>query len=666
MWHPFVREADAGGSPAKQTMRQIEARAPEITRRCQGSPPVKWQATLLGEQLALEIAQEAQHTDVYQWLSERFPADVAKLYLERWVFVKIYPPIKDLCRKVHQLDHMSNRGSLDWSSYPDSYLSLGRMLRDVWPSTNIPLLVPDSLARLRRTLVRQRFWETAKTMRTMLERTKKRFAAHQPPRLNDAQRSTIAVHYCEGVDPLRRCDTAWFTSSGIQPERIVLFIDGPGHHEAGRIPDAMIREIERLGMRWVCVEHTHAVERTNAPCWVPPLGYGKLTRQLRTTLWQLRASDERLSWVRHAAMSLVSKVDYWTAFYQHFNVSIHFEPEEGYMRNIAQKVALERLGGIFIGRQRSRLVHAEERMLGHFPRHVFFCWGTQSLPAVLNGRNRVDTVIVSGFPHDAAIRLNAETHAPIRDQLTAKGARFCVSLFDNNFSSEGGLSKPIMHQLYETFLTWVVEVPDAGLVIKSQKPRVIPALPEIHALLRRAEATGRCIRFSDIEGRLPSDAAHATDLSVGVGISSAVIEAAIAGGRGIYWDPVEMWPEPLYRWGRDTVIFRELPQLMQALRQLQHDPTSHPEVGDHADLLDHLDPFRDGKAAERIGTYMCWLIEAVDAGQTRESAIRQANERYAALWGADKLLRVRGVLSSPSAEVLSPTWVAGVAAHGAA
>ena len=56
--------------------------------------------------------------------------------------------------------------------------------------------------------------------------------------------------------------------------------------------------------------------------------------------------------------------------------------------------------------------------------------------------------------------------------------------------------------------------------------------------------------------------------------------------------------------------------------------------------MDRLDPFRDGKAATRIGGYMTWLIESLDAGKTRQAAIEQANERYAGRYGWDEIVRL--------------------------
>ena len=58
-------------------------------------------------------------------------------------------------------------------------------------------------------------------------------------------------------------------------------------------------------------------------------------------------------------------------------------------------------------------------------------------------------------------------------------------------------------------------------------------------------------------------------------------------------------------------------------------------------MLAELDPFRDGRAAERMGTYLKWLIEGFAANLPRETVLADAAERYCEIWGQDKVVEVR-------------------------
>ena len=62
--------------------------------------------------------------------------------------------------------------------------------------------------------------------------------------------------------------------------------------------------------------------------------------------------------------------------------------------------------------------------------------------------------------------------------------------------------------------------------------------------------------------------------------------------------------------------------------------------GNWTDIIDTLDPFRDGKAAYRIGSYINWLIEGYEQGLGKEIIMADAAERYCKEWGTDKVISI--------------------------
>ena len=83
--------------------------------------------------------------------------------------------------------------------------------------------------------------------------------------------------------------------------------------------------------------------------------------------------------------------------------------------------------------------------------------------------------------------------------------------------------------------------------------------------------------------------------------------------------------------------------MMEAFKSFKENPDSLPDLGDWSAHLDELDPFRDMRGAERIGTYVRWLKEAFDKGLERQDAIERANVFYADEWGEDKIYPSKGV-----------------------
>jgi hypothetical protein len=187
-------------------------------------------------------------------------------------------------------------------------------------------------------------------------------------------------------------------------------------------------------------------------------------------------------------------------------------------------------------------------------------------------------------------------------------------------------------------MLWVLDDRTIGLLIKSKKPTVFSSLSGIHPLLNEAETTGRCIRLEDEYGRMPSDAAAAADIAIGISISSAVTEAVLAGCRGVHLDLANAHWHEFYQWGYGRIIFNDMEQMMSALVEFKECPQRRPEFGDWTPFLDHLDPFRDGQAGKRIGTYMRWCLEGFDKDLDRDQVLHRANSMYADQWGGDKII----------------------------
>ena len=63
-----------------------------------------------------------------------------------------------------------------------------------------------------------------------------------------------------------------------------------------------------------------------------------------------------------------------------------------------------------------------------------------------------------------------------------------------------------------------------------------------------------------------------------------------------------------------------------------------PGFGDWTSIIDELDPFRDGKAAYRMGNYLNQLISGFEKGLDRKAILENAAEIYAKEWGSDKIV----------------------------
>ena len=94
----------------------------------------------------------------------------------------------------------------------------------------------------------------------------------------------------------------------------------------------------------------------------------------------------------------------------------------------------------------------------------------------------------------------------------------------------------------------------------------------------------------------------------------------------------------LYDLPEGKVIFRDWPSAINATLEYFNSHESIPGFGDWSSIIDDLDPFRDGMAAYRMGTYLQWLIEGFENNLDREVIMENAAERYKKKWGEDKVI----------------------------
>ena len=144
----------------------------------------------------------------------------------------------------------------------------------------------------------------------------------------------------------------------------------------------------------------------------------------------------------------------------------------------------------------------------------------------------------------------------------------------------------------------------------------------------------------------PADVAVVADFSIGLGTYSAVVVSALSGARVIFLDFERIdqgqCNQPyfiLHSLGPNRCVFYDFDSAKQAILDYVNNPESNPALGDTSSVLDFFDPFRDGKAGQRIGEYMGWYLEGLDKGLSRDDALCISTEKYADKWGEDKVLR---------------------------
>jgi len=255
--------------------------------------------------------------------------------------------------------------------------------------------------------------------------------------------------------------------------------------------------------------------------------------------------------------------------------------------------------------------------------------------------------VVIGYPKDYAASLLKDEAYKLREKLEANGAKKIVFVIDENSNDDSRwhTGHKLQRENYSHIIEKVLEVPWLGVVFKPK--RIIDLrqrLGPVSDLLEKAEATGRCYIY-DSSGRYTTSAPPVlAGLSADVCIhghldsGTAALECALEGLPTLLIDREGTIDSKLNDLPEGKVVFKDWPSTIDAI--MEHFNTSEgiSGFGDWTSIIDDLDPFRDGKAAFRMGTYLKWLIEGFDNNLDREVIMENAAERYKKQWGADKVI----------------------------
>lgn len=439
----------------------------------------------------------------------------------------------------------------------------------------------------------------------------------------------VAVQLVEGVDPTRRSETFWVEGSGLDPSRVLLY----GRVEGLGAPPATdtLEELFQRGYRWIPLD-PHVSRGGWSTVWAPAKRNVQVT--LQRAFHHGTSPEER--WLRRRLLFFQRSVSYWLQFFRAHDVKVHLLIEEPGLQNVAQRAALRIAGGITVGRQRSDLV-VGSRTLGNFPSDVFLVWNRAAVETVVDSRSRVPLCLVTGFVYDRAFAENRDMAWRIRRRFGTE-VEFVVALFDNIFGPEKFYSKSTMLSFYEPFLEWAREDSTVGFLIKPKKREFFDRLDRIPGRLDKLAAERRCFVLGDRASVLPSTVAMAADVSVGIGISSAVTEALISAQRAVYCDVTGFREAPHYEWAPGRVLFSNPEETVGALRAFRRGEDEARHVGDPGEHLEKLDPFRDGKAGARAGWAIGELLRLLERGVTPAAAREEVARRYADRWGDATLI----------------------------
>lgn len=259
--------------------------------------------------------------------------------------------------------------------------------------------------------------------------------------------------------------------------------------------------------------------------------------------------------------------------------------------------------------------------------------------------SKIPYFIVTGYLGDHRFPLLMDKARAVRAGLEKQGAKQIMAFTDEHSHDDERwlLGHTITRANYTFLLEKVLQETWFGLVLKPKKPSTLSQrLGPVAELLRAAIATGRCYLFQEGECHSsypPAVAALASDIAVHGHLygPTAALESALAGKPSLMMDKEGWKLSPFYQLKAD-VVFNDWPSLWEACLDEWKYPGRKTRLGDWSEFIETFDPFRDGQAAKRMGTFLQGLLRDLQAGLNREEALGRAAERYGQEWGKEKVI----------------------------
>lgn len=453
----------------------------------------------------------------------------------------------------------------------------------------------------------------------------------------------LAVQYYGHLNldhPAQFSDLFFWQQSQLPGEDVLVAFGIP----RSPLDEAKWSELRRYGMAAVAL-HPRAVTVPSAPVFFHWPRRRTETPPLQLPKYRGRAQEVRF--LLQQISNYYDSYDYWFDFFDRHGVKLYVSWYKYDATHCVIADALQCLGGI---------TTIYQRAFDEFPSpettlatDVAFGFSRIGVDIEKRSHSVVPYYVITGYLGDHRFPLVREPARTIRDKLRQRGAKHLLAFFDENSTDDSRwhTGHEFMRVNYQFLLEKVLTEPWLGLVLKPKVPSTLRRrLGDVADLLVRAEKTGRCFVFETgaLLGSFPPVAAAlASDITIHGHLcaGTAGVEAALAGVPTLLMDR-EGWPASrLYKLGKGRVVFNDWQALWDACRDHWYSPSGMPGLGNWSPMLDELDPFRDGRAAERMGNYLKWLMDGLKSGLPRDAVMADAAERYCSAWGQDKVAEVR-------------------------
>ncbi len=343
-----------------------------------------------------------------------------------------------------------------------------------------------------------------------------------------------------------------------------------------------------------------------------------------TKLWFPALFWNETGWLRLQEVFYISRTMFWVSVYRQLGLRILWTMYDMDKDKLVKAQAMEKVNGLFVGSHWSNF--PMYRVDNQKCLDVLLTWGEHFI-----NNNFIKypfmEIFQTGYPSDHYFEKRRAKAVSLRNQYAGK---FVLSYQDNIMANDLLYSKNMQIQMHGMLLSVLKEYDDVVVFIKPKREYVFNAvIKEVPELLEYIDK-GRIVTFFGETNRtkaVPAEIGMASDLVVGLGISTTAAECQFAGTLGFHADLTGFRDNEFGNAGLGKIVFRDVDSLKDAIIDVIENGASKRYL-EYKELYSTLDPFQDGNAYKRIGFVMKNLQDLLNRGLSREDTVSITREKY--------------------------------------
>lgn len=328
-------------------------------------------------------------------------------------------------------------------------------------------------------------------------------------------------------------------------------------------------------------------------------------------------------WFLYQEFIYACNVEKWKSVYSQLGIRVLWSLHDIDPEKLTKSQAMENLDGLFCGGHWSN--SPVDSIETQKCCDVLFTWGTHFIRSYFYQYPYL-AVFIAGYPLDYYFKEKKSAAENIRQKYPGK---FILSYHDNATTNDAPCSKKMQMQIYGMLVSLINKNKDLEVFLKPKRKHfvdeAVEEIPELGIHIK----DGRIAVFSGDTFRtkaVPAAIGMASDLVIGLGISTAASECHFAGAVSFHADFTGFTTNVFAENGLNKIVFRDIESLQEATeKQMRGDGLSYDDCRKYYEVLD---PFQDGNAKIRTGFVFNRLQKALQMGSSREEAVKKVRSDY--------------------------------------